>query len=319
MTKTFLQILFIAFIINSLNAQQQGFGCIDNMQLLSTKGTLKFQPKTEPITKSFPLFGKKASENNRTHPLPFGVGINSLYYNQKYNASNLYLTTDSSNIRARADSLYQNTTAYELKASVRPNFWLFPFLNIYGIIGYTKGVISPNLTIPYVIIENIPVIDSLRVDTSFSITDEIGYVGPTYGVGATLSKGFRYWFIMADYNYSVTDPTDLDDNLKNHFFSPKIGVFLGKQNKNVFGAIWLGAMYIYNDQSFTGKVNVNDINPNFVPLFGEEATYSGSITANSRWNFIIGGSFVIKFKHHITIEAGYFERKQISIGYDFRF
>lgn len=124
---------------------------------------------------------------------------------------------------------------------------------------------------------------------------------------------------MADYNYSVTNPTDLDENLHNHFFSPKVGVLLGNSKSKSFGAFWIGSMYIVNDQSFVGKVDVTDITPELVFIFGEEATYSGKVSANNRWNFVVGGSWVIRSRHHIVLEAGFMEREQISFGYDFRF
>ncbi len=78
-------------------------------------------------------------------------------------------------------------------------------------------------------------------------------------------------------------------------------------------------MYIHNDQSFKGKISVDEINPELVFLLGEEATYSGKISAKQRWNFVIGGSLVLNNRHHLVLEAGFFERKQISFGYDFRF
>ncbi len=312
-------VLLSLLIIQSSFAQQQGFGCVSNMKVTSFSGTNSYINKTEPSVNIPPLFGKKARKSNKTLSLPFGVGINSIYYDQSYLASKLLLSSDSTDIIARADSIYQNTTAYEFKGQIRPNLWLFPFLNVYGIFGYTKGVISPNLVVPYIVLENIPIIDTLVVDTTFEIHDEIGYVGPTYGIGATLSKGFGSFFVLVDYNYSVTNPTDMDDNLRNHFFSPKFGIFLGKASNKSFGAFWLGAMYISNDQSFTGKIDVEEINPVFVPLFGNEATYSGEISAVQQWNFVIGGSYVINNHHHIVLEIGMFDRKQISFGYDFRF
>ncbi len=312
-------ILFIVLFSQQIKAQQQGFGCISNMEVISFKGSEVYTNKANPIVNIPPIFGSKARKSDRNIPLPFGIGFHSIYYDQAYKASKLLLSSDSTSITARADTLYQNTTAYEFKGQIRPNIWVLPFLNVYGIYGYTKGVISPNLVVPYIVVENIPVIDSIVVDTTFEIHDEIGYVGPTYGIGATFSMGFRSFFIMADYNYSVTDPTDMDDNLHNHFFSPKIGIFIGKTHKKSYGALWVGGMFISNDQSFTGKIDVADINPMFVPLFGKEATYSGKISAVQQWNFIIGGSWVINNHHHFIIEAGFLERKQISFGYDFRF
>ena len=124
---------------------------------------------------------------------------------------------------------------------------------------------------------------------------------------------------MADYNYSVTNPKDIEENLHNHFFSPKIGVFLGNKKRKSFGALWVGAMYISNDQSFSGKISVEDITPELVFLFGEEANYSGKIIAKSRWNMLAGVSWVINSRHHIVLEGGFINRSQISFGYDFRF
>ena len=173
--------------------------------------------------------------------------------------------------------------------------------------------------VPYIILENVPIIDSIIIDSTFEIHDDISYVGPTYGIGATFSMGIKSFFVLIDYNYSITNPTDLEDNLHNHFFSPKVGILLGNNKRESFGALWIGAMYMHNDQSFSGKIDVSEINPELVFLIGEEATYSGTISANQRWNFIIGGSWVINARHHLVLEVGFFERKQISFGYDFRF
>lgn len=322
MKHNFLPYIIIIFSLVQLNlfAQQQGFGIIKNKQHISFSGIENINKQNvNPIVDIPPVFGKSARKKGNELALPFGIGIYSIYYEQGYNANNLRLTSDSSSITARADTVYQSTTAYELKGQIRPNLWVLPFLNVYGIFGYTKGAISPDLRIPYIVVENIPVIDSIIIDTTFEIHDKLEYLGPTYGFGATFSIGINYLFFMADYNYSVTNPEDLEENLHNHFFSPKAGIFLGNKKSSSYGAFWMGAMFISNDQAFSGKISVDEITPELVYLFGEEATYSGKIIANNRWNFIIGASWVIKNHHHIVLEAGFLERKQISFGYDFRF
>jgi|FLOH01.1.fsa_nt_gi hypothetical protein len=315
-----LLVIVLSFSQISLVAQQQGFGYIKSKQLVSFSGIDNVgRTNVKPVVNMPPVFGEKARKKGASLSLPFGVGIYSLYYEQGYLASNLKLTTDSSAITARADTVYQNTTAYEFKAQIRPNLWVFPFLNIYGIFGYTQGEISPDLSVPYIVVENIPVIDSIIIDTTFEIHDNLKYIGPTFGIGATFSIGLKYLFFMADYNYSVTNPKDIEENLHNHFFSPKIGVFLGNKKRKSFGALWVGAMYISNDQSFSGKISVEDITPELVFLFGEEANYSGKIIAKSRWNMLAGVSWVIYSRHHIVLEGGFINRSQISFGYDFRF
>ncbi len=322
MNNKYVSLIILAFLFFQigLQAQQQGFGCINNRKLFSFSGIEKNNEKTtKPIVETPPLFGKKARNNGRDLSLPFGIGLHSLYYDQSYTASNLLLIPDSSTLVARADTLYQNTSAYEAILQIRPNVWLFPFLNIYGIIGYSKGVISPNIVVPYIVVENIPIIDSIIIDTTLQIQDDIPYVGLNYGIGATFSMGFSSFFVMADYNFTITDPTDLEENLYTHIFSPKVGVLLGNKSSKSFGAFWLGSMYMYNDHSFSGKIDVADINPDLVVLLGEKATYSGSISAKQRWNIIIGGSWVISNHHHFVLEVGFLERKQVSFGYDFRF
>jgi len=319
-TYIFVLTIIIVLLQNNTQAQQQGFGCIKNKELLSFSGIVKNDNiVNNPIVDSPPIFGKKAKKSDRDLSLPFGIGLYSLYYDQGYTASNLLLIPDSSSLTARADTLYQNTSAHESLIQIRPNLWLFPFLNVYGIIGYSKGVISPNLVVPYIVIENIPIIDSIIIDSTFEIHDNIAYVGLNYGIGATFSMGFNNFFVMIDYNYTITNPTDLEEDLHNHSFSPKFGTLLGNKHSKSFGALWLGAMYMRNDQSFSGKIDVAEINPDLVILLGEEATYYGVISANQRWNFVIGGSWVINSHHHIIAEVGFGDRKQVSLGYDFRF
>lgn len=187
--------LFLTFVLVFLQlgivAQQQGFGCITNQEFLSLSGIEKNNSIVKkPIVNMPPIFGTNARKNGKSLPLPFGAGFYSIYYDQGYTASNLRMIPDSSTIVARADSLYQSTTAYEFKTQIRPNLWLFPFLNIYGIFGYAKGVISPNLVVPYIVLENVPVFDTLVIDTAFEIHDDIAYVGPTYGHWCNFFNGF---------------------------------------------------------------------------------------------------------------------------------
>ena len=320
MKKTILILLPLLILQLSLSAQQQGFGCVKNKQYLSFSGIENNNNLSNNAKDGFlPIFGHKAKESGRSFPLPMGIGVYTSYYNQGYTAGNLLLIPDSSTLTARADSLYQNTTSSEAVFQIRPNLWVLPFLNVYGIIGYAKGIISPNLIVPYIVIENVPIIDSIIIDSTFEIHDDISYVGLNYGFGATFSMGFRSFFVMVDYNYTITDPTDFEDNLHTHLISPKVGVLLGNKHSGSFGAMWLGGMYMHNDQAFSGKIDVDEINPDLVFLLGEEATYSGTISANQRWNMVIGGSWVLNSHNHLFVEIGFWGRQQISLGYDFRF
>jgi len=110
-----------------------------------------------------------------------------------------------------------------------------PFLNIYGIAGYTQNITNPNFEVHEVTLLAPSEHDGeIKYDTlitlkdTVKINDELGYYGSVYGVGATISSGYKNFFFVLDYHYTVTKPRDLEDKLESHNFSGKIGVLLGK-------------------------------------------------------------------------------------------
>lgn len=110
----FILLVFTIFSL-SANAQNHGYGCVNQLELISTNGKIVPKENYKPVSEIFPLFGKYARDNGRSISYPFGIEFHSLYFDQPYIASNLMLRSDSTDIYARADTLYQNTTAYELR------------------------------------------------------------------------------------------------------------------------------------------------------------------------------------------------------------
>lgn len=314
--------IFLLMIFNvNLTAQQQGVGVIPDKKYLWFKGPTPFEDKqrVEPVVQVPPICGKKRRANGLDLPLPFGVGINTLYYVQNYEASELRITSEETPITAEPLSMYQNTRSSEIKVTFRPDVWVLPILNVYGIIGYTEGTTSPNLSVTSILVKNVPILGEIILNDTFAINDRLIYHGPTYGGGATLSGGVGSFFLLIDYHYTVTDPSDLDGKLYNHFFSPKLGILLGGKSKRSTGTFWLGTMYISDKHTFKGELDTKDIAPELEILFGEKANYSGKVTSIQPWNLIVGGSWVYNSRHNFIAEAGFFERKQVSFTYAFRF
>ncbi len=269
-----------------------------------------------------PFFNKSLKKNNFTSPKPFGIAFSSMIYQQEYISKNLRIkgeTVTGIEVFARGDSVSQQTTAGELKGYIKPNIWLFPFLNVYGIFGFTTGEIRHDLFIDGIIIEDLPGIGDYYIDTTFILNDEIRYNGQTFGFGTTLSFGIYPYAFLLDYHYTVTSPSDLEGKMHNHFLSPKFGYYISTKNKNLKIMAWLGAMYFMNDQSFTGEITVEEIAPELVLVFGEKALYSGEIEAIHNWNMLAGINLNIKQKHLVFLEIGFINRIQASIGYGFLF
>lgn len=316
-------ILFLVLIISAAGVygQSEGFGVMPEKTYwwFGNQSTAQLHQNAKPVSLFPPFYGKKRRNNGMVLPLPFGTGLNITAFEQPYFSSNLRMYSTKNNLTARADTVYQNTKSGEISMTIRPDFWLFPFLNVYGLFGYTEGRTSPNMKVPSVIIENVPGIGDLKIDTTFELTDKIYYNGPVYGFGANVSTGYKGFFLLLNYEYSVTHPTSLEDNLIYQRFNAKLGILLGRNQKKAKGAFWLGAMFMKDSHHFEGEVNVKDILPGFEIIFGDKATYTADVRATNPWNFIFGGSLMVNDHHFLVLEMGFFRRQQISLSYTFRF
>jgi hypothetical protein len=312
-------VLFIILIIPfKFYSQNTGFGLIVNSKYKNWETNKK-------IT-SIPFCNQKHFDKGNSTPNPFGIGIHSFYYNQNFFGTGLELVgeVEGSNapipVTIHVDSMYQNTSVMEFKTNIRPNIWLFPFLNIYGIFGYTAGQVNPNITVPYFYVEIVNEVDTLlyRVDTSFSITEKPVFHGPTVGAGLTLSVGFSRFFLIVDYNYSVSFPLQVDANLQSMLIAPKIGMLFGNSSSQIKAALWVGAMGYYNNQFFSGKLDIRDIDKDLEDITGRYIDYMGDVNAfkGEQWNFIFGGSWIFNPFNNLSLEFGVYPRMQATLSYN---
>jgi len=319
MKKPLLFLSFIFFLLSSSHAQQRGIGITVDKKPLWFGDTLgSFSKNEKPVSQFPPFCGKKLRSKGNSVQFPFGAGVQALFMEQEFIASNLQLSSENTPIIARADTIYQNTVSSLSQLTVRPDLWITSFLNVYGIFGYTNGKTNPDLTVPYIVLD-VPGLEPIIIDTTFEIHDKLAYRGPTYGGGATISAGFKSFFFVLDYNYTVTKPVDIYDNIINQSFSPKFGIFLGKQKSKLSGMFWVGSMFLSNEHTFSGSITVSEIASELVPIFGETATYTGTVSPVNQWNMLAGASIVLGNHHFLSVEGGFFGRKQLMLMYDFRF
>ena len=315
-------IIAFSFLSPELHAQQSGTGLLFDASVFPS-GRKVATGQVKPLTGVFPLFGKKMSGSMMSNQisLPFGVGVTGFYYGQRFASDTLRLTSVSpitgDTIYTRPDSLIQNTYASEIRFSVKPNVWILPFLNVYGIVGYTTGIISPNLKAEGIIVK-FPGLGDVPVDTTVEIKDDIHFAGPLYGGGVTLATGYRQFFVVVDYNFTVTYPHDLDAKLVYNSFMPKIGVRI-KPSDKMLVEVWGGAFYFSNSQTMQGKITVSDFSENLAAIIGDEAVYYGTINPVHQWNLLLGGVVSLNNHHRLMVEAGFVHRKQLRLGYEFRF
>jgi hypothetical protein len=192
----------------------------------------------------------------------------------------------------------------------RADVWIFPFLNIYGIGGFTSGEMSGKVGLPAIPSLGIPAQD---------LPLNIGYDGPTYGGGVTLAGGFKIsdrgaltLFAVADANYTITDLDFTDERLFTNtkaeavVFSARVGL-RRRISERLHVALWGGAMYQHVSDFLVGAA----ANGSFAFLVVQSPV--------DPWNSLVGARLEIGRHFDLMVEAGLGTRSSIMGGFAFRF
>jgi hypothetical protein len=217
----------------------------------------KIKPKYEAYTDSlknveynyvFPIFGQGAYKKGFDIPYPAGVMANYIWLDQGLLISDLQLglKTDEVDIPLTDVNFIEfgenRNTSYAL--NIRPDLWVLPFLNVYGLFGYGTSHTVVNLTAP---IELKSVVDQ-------SIK--------TAGVGVLAAGGIGPIWFSVDINFTWNYPELLDEPTKVNVTGIRLGhtfVFKNKPQSNI--AVWVGGMRLHMATITRGAITLGDALP----------------------------------------------------------
>ena len=261
-----------------------------------------------------PIWGEDARARGFDIPLPFGVGFNIYHEEQPFNVTDLAVSGTSGN--RVSVSQFIEVGQIETKQnnySARLDTWLFPFLNVYGIVGYTSGQMNGTVFVPQVSVGPIVIVPATTLPLN------IAYDGLTYGGGVTLAGGTRIstWrdltlFVVADGNYTRTplnfrdEALDSDSIMTAWIASFRLGT-RAKLSESVHASFWAGAMIQYVDQTLEGQVS---------PLgIGFAVTEESEAPVNA----LLGMRFELGTHWDFLVEGGIGTRTSIMGSLGFRF
>ena len=243
--------------------------------------------ETAPLVDWLPIWGKEARAEGFDLPLPFGIGLTYTYINQNMVVSDVQIQSTPVPINI----LDAPTTTHT--GVVRFDTWLFPFLNIYGLLGETAGVTKPAL-----VFGNGQVVES-----------EVSYDRFSYGGGMTLAGGWKAFFLTLDANWTTGDIVSKeggqvgDKPIQSLTVAPRLGV-LFSSGKLGTGSIWIGGMYLLATSEIRGRVDLSN-DPLLAALVGSDTlTYSVRVEPKDNWNLLIGGNWEINKRWSLTAEVG---------------
>jgi len=159
---------------------------------------------------------------------------------------------------------FNDATAVTNGINVRPDIWLFPFLNIYGILAksnnktnvdfgiYTPGnfeIDIPNRDIDW---EMVKVMD-LNTTAEFDAT--------TFGFGLTPTMGVGGGWMAFDMNFTWTDIEELDKPASVFVFGPRFGKSFQFKKPEQNLAIWVGGFRVMMNTGTSGSLNLSELLP----------------------------------------------------------
>ncbi|WP_411705322.1 hypothetical protein [Edaphovirga cremea] len=304
-----------------------------------------------------PIWGDAARAKGYDLPLPFGVGMS--YMNMRQNIdvdsisfSGLSLPLPSGGAHAIPGDMFNiavgNTREKSETETLRLDTWLFPFLNVYVVVGYTDGS-----SVSQVSVDADPAKYTCprkgkkagcHLDTAIAsavhamnqsgklqnIDFQLDFKGMTYGAGFTLAGGYKNWFTAVDTNYTRTNFDILDGKISALTVTPRVGYrFDTPGNETLHLApghlsLWVGTMYQDVQQEFRGNLSDLQMPTELVNLINlvnqdDQGKFDVKQHLKSPWNVLIGTQYEVSKNFNILAEVGFSERNSFFISGEYRF
>jgi hypothetical protein len=290
-----------------------------------------------------PVWGQQAYKKGFDIPYPVGAMGNFIWMDQGIVIENfeLGIQNDNTNIPLTPlDDLigFGRNTNVSYAVNFRPDVWVFPFLNVYGLFGYGSSTTEVVLTKP--------------VELVSSVTQSI----QTNGFGVMSGFGLGKFWASVDANWTWTKPELLEDAVLAKVLGLRLGrtlQFASHPERNV--AFWIGGMRARMSSETVGAVLMKDAIPQETwdrvdeieaqwnefleeyPIFegGAFDEFIKALTANDgetlisyamdkrpeqEWNVVFGGQFQLNKRWQFRTEAGLIgDRKSFLASVNYRF
>ena len=286
--------------------------CLLALSAFSGNALAEDAPAPEPHWSGLPIWGAEAEARGYQVPLPFGIGVTAYSARQPVNIRDLQLGRNG-NAPVSVTNFLQidRVDTSQQNVSAKFDVLIFPFLDVYGIAGYTKGTTRGLIQVPADPILGLIEARQLELDAAFN--------GPTYGAGVTVQGGTKVsdWrdltaIAVADWNRTRTNLSFENESLIAEtkpvatVFSARVGLH-GTIGTSAGAAIWTGAMHQSIQQTVAGSVANTDLQ--FIVVQ----------SPTQPWNTLLGG--LVEFGRHgyVLVEGGFGDRKSILAAAVYRF
>lgn len=252
MTQTLEMKKLTSFILAMLMGLSAALAQITSNKVIGEKNQAYLDSvKSAEYPYVLPIWGKKATQKGFTLQLPAGLSANYLWQHSDIVIDNLKVGFNNGEMYDLDEVIrFNEATTTSNVLNVRPDFWLFPFLNIYGIVAgsQTTTAIDAGVWIPN---------DSIWNEVA-TFSTEAPFEATTLGFGLTPTIGVGGFFMAFDMNFTWSDIPELDKPAFAYVFGPRIGKnFLFTDRMNL--AVWAGGFRLAINSGTSGSLDMSDL------------------------------------------------------------
>lgn len=204
---------------------------------------------------ALPIWGAKATRLGFNLPYSAGIGTNYLWQKSDLVIENLMIGFNNGPMVDLAEVVRFNSAKSEASGiNVRPDIWLFPFLNVYGILA--KAQLST--TVDYSIW-----VPDANGDWSEAINldSRAEFQATSVGFGLTPTIGVGGGWLALDMNFTWSDVPELKDPAFAFIFGPRMGKTFRFKTPDRNVAIWAGAFRLKLNTGTSGSLPLNEVFP----------------------------------------------------------
>lgn len=340
-------IILYCYLIVALFFGQYGYAQYATTKIKSKHEAYIDSLKQVKYDNIFPIWGQKAYEKGFDIPYPTGFMLNYMYIKQGLIIDNLRLGIQTDNLDiplTGVDFVKFGDNFNTAKTTIfRPDVWIFPFLNVYGLLGTGSTKTEVNLKFP--------------IEMKSIVEQNVR----TTGLGFTAAGGLGPVWLALDYNITWNKPELLDAPVKVNTFGVRLGhnfVNKTKPHRNI--GLWIGAMKVSLGSNTVGELKLKDALPpetwdradqivaTYNDWYDNTATFSQKIIADQtlgplvnaidnadgeaiirygidkrakqEWNGLIGGQYQPNKNWMFRTEWGFIgDRKSLLLSVNWRF
>lgn len=202
-----------------------------------------------------PIWGAKATQRGFQLPYSAGLGVNYLWQESDLVIDNLQVGFNNGPMYDLDEIIRFDSAVSAAKAvNFRPDVWLFPFLNVYGLFvkAKTSTSINAGLWLP-------DANNNWNQVTAFS--SKADFDATSVGFGLTPTVGISGAWLALDMNCVWTDVSALDKPVFTFVFGPRLGKTIKFRHADRNIAFWVGGFRLKFSSETSGSLNLSEVLP----------------------------------------------------------